>query len=73
MLLEEKLHEALEELDDDEKIAIYCRYWEQMSILEISRQLNYSWTKTNKLINQVLNQLEDKFQDYQCHSNREVA
>lgn len=57
MLLEERIHEALEDLDCDQKVAIHYRFWGNLSILEISKMLGLSYTKTDRLIEQTLKRL----------------
>ncbi len=59
MLLEERLNYALEDLEERERIIIYCRFWENMSILEIARFLGISWHKTYSILNSTLNELRE--------------
>ena len=60
MLLEERLNQELESLDDEERLAIYYRYWANMSISEISKLLHLSWNETDKLLTQTLKQLRQQ-------------
>ncbi len=74
MLLDERLNHALEDLDDQQKVIIHCRFWENMSILEISRFLGMSWSKTDKLLTSTLEQLREvlnKKPDY--YSFKDIA
>ncbi len=59
MLLEERLNYALKDLDAQERIIIYCRFWENMSILEISSFLGISWEKTDQILTSTLEQLRE--------------
>lgn len=52
---------ALQELDLNERIAIFCRFWQAMSIDEISRELGLSWNLTDQIINRSLQKLRERF------------
>ena len=56
-----KLYDCTPKLSDPELIAIYCRYWENMTIEEISNVINLSWDATDKLIEAALTQLKFHF------------
>ncbi len=73
MLLEEKLHKALWNLNPEEKVIIHCRFWEHMSILEISHFLGYSWDETYQLLNETLKELREELADYQDYSLKNAS
>lgn len=54
----EVLHEAMDKLATKEQDAIYCRYWREMSIMEISEKLGISWDDTDHLLTQSLQKLK---------------
>ena len=74
MLLEERLKEALWDLSQEEKVAVHCRFWEQMSILEISNFLNCSWSKADQILDQALKQLREELRYYpDCSLEKKIA
>jgi DNA-directed RNA polymerase specialized sigma24 family protein len=53
----ERLYQCTPKLKDIELVAIYCRYWENMTIEEISKVIQLSWDSTDALIEGALLQL----------------
>ena len=49
-----KLKALLPFLNEDQRIAIYLRFWEECSILEIADALNKSWDAVDQLIESTL-------------------
>jgi DNA-directed RNA polymerase specialized sigma24 family protein len=61
-----KLHElkyALPLLTEDQRLAVYLRFWENYSILEVSDFLNTSWESANNLIENALSFLKTKLNE----------
>jgi DNA-directed RNA polymerase specialized sigma subunit len=46
-------------LTEVEAVAIYCRYWENMTIEEISSVIEHSWDATDSIINKALIRMKD--------------
>ncbi len=59
--LEFQLLEALRTLNDQERSAIYLRYWVPYSIDEVSKHMHISWTQADQLIESSLQKLRDDF------------
>lgn len=55
-----KLKEELAYLDEQPRLAIYYRFWHEMTILEISKLLGISWKSTDRLISESLSELRIK-------------
>jgi DNA-directed RNA polymerase specialized sigma24 family protein len=55
------LHALLPELDDDSLLAVYMRFWERMTIQEISKVLGRTWDETDHLIERSMQNLRDGF------------
>ena len=55
------LHALLPELDDDGLLAVYMRFWECMTIQEISKILGRTWDDTVRLIERSIRNLRDGF------------
>lgn len=49
-----RLSEALPKLEANERIAIYLRFWENLSIQEIAQFMKLSWHSVDQLINTAL-------------------
>jgi DNA-directed RNA polymerase specialized sigma24 family protein len=49
-----RLSEALPKLEDNERIAIYLRFWENLSIQEIAQFMKLPWDPVDQLINTAL-------------------
>lgn len=61
-----KLHEikyVLPLLTEDQRLAIYLRFWENYSIFEVSDFLNTSWDSANNLIENALSFLKTKLNE----------
>ncbi len=61
-----KLHElkyVLPLLTEDQRLAIYLRFWENYSIFEVSDFLNTSWDSANNLIENALTFLKTKLNE----------
>ena len=56
------LRKLLPKMSDESVIVIYLRFWESMTIAEISRHLGESWEYTNNLIEQTLLMLRGELQ-----------
>lgn len=53
----QKLREALTYLSDKQRSVIHMRFWEKMSILEISNCIGLSWKSTDEFIDSAINHL----------------
>lgn len=62
--MKKNLKKALEILSDEQRIAIHYRFWENMSLLEISNLLNISWDAADKLISQTLASLKNNLLEH---------
>ncbi len=62
-LLELKTYLPL--LDEDQRIAVHLRFWENLSIQEISNFMNISWDLANEII-------EDSILELKNHFNQEA-
>ena len=49
-----RLSEALSKLEANERIAIYLRFWENLSIQEIAQFMKLSWDSVDQLISAAL-------------------
>lgn len=58
----ETLYKMLPALSPKARIAIYLRFWECMTIQEISKRVGLSWDCTDKLIEKSLLQLRQGFE-----------
>lgn len=57
----ETLHCLLPNLDDDSLLAVYLRFWECMTIQEISKVIGRTWDETDHLIENSIRNLRDGF------------
>ena len=57
----ETLRGLLPKLDDDSILAVYFRFWECMTIQEISKVLGKTWDETDHLIEQSIQTMRDGF------------
>ena len=53
----EKLREAMCYLSHKQRSVIYMRFWDNMTINEISRHVGLSWKSTDQLIDSAVNHL----------------
>lgn len=53
----EKLREAMCYLSQKQRDVLYMRFWDNMSIQEISRHIGQSWKSTDTLIDSAVNHL----------------
>ena len=47
----------LPSLSEDQRIAVYLRFWENLSIQEIANFLNIKWSKADSIVESALNDL----------------
>lgn len=52
-----KLHEAMSCLSEKQRAVIQMRFWENMTINEISRRIGLPWKSTDSLIDSAVNHL----------------
>ena len=69
----ENLNHALSELTDDAHFVIYCRFWDCMTIEEISNLIGKSWDETDSLIESTLSSLKSFLTSNRCPQNKMVA
>lgn len=55
------LQHLLSRLEDEERIAIYLRYWEKYLIQEVAQVLHRSWSYTDQLIEKSIKKLRIEF------------
>ncbi len=53
----EKLREAMNYLSPKQRSVLYMRFWDNMTINEISRQIGQTWKMTDALIDSAVNHL----------------
>ncbi len=53
----ELLNQALEFLSPKQRLIIYLRFWDNMTIQEIARYIGQSWTSTDVMIDSAINHL----------------
>lgn len=53
----ELLKEALEMLSPKQRLVVYLRFWDNMTIQEIARYIGHSWDSTDQLIEDAVNHL----------------
>lgn len=58
-----RLHELLPDLGDEEIIAVYFRFWENLLIQEIANILGRPWDYTDQLIERSLRKLRQGFME----------
>jgi len=51
------LHEALEFLTPKQRLVVYLRFWDCMTIQEIARYVGQSWDSTDAMIDSAVNHL----------------
>lgn len=59
----QRLHELLPSLGDEEIIAVYFRFWENLLIEEIANILGRSWDYTDQLIELSIRKLRQGFME----------
>ena len=59
-LLIETLYENLHELNPDQLVAVYLRFWQQMTIQQVARFLNRSWSSTDELLESAISELRSR-------------
>lgn len=55
------LHELMPSLSDEGILAIYFRFWERLLIEDIAKILGRSWSETDQLIENSINELRNGF------------
>jgi DNA-directed RNA polymerase specialized sigma24 family protein len=53
----ELLKDALAYLSPKQRLVVYLRFWDNMTIQEIGRYIGHSWSSTDKLIDGAVNHL----------------
>lgn len=53
----ELLKEALEFLSPKQRLLVYLRFWDNMTIQEIARYIGHSWNSTDTMIDSAINHL----------------
>ncbi len=56
-----RLHELMPSLSDEQIIAIYFRFWENLLIEDIANILGRTWNYTDHLIEKSIRELRDGF------------
>ncbi len=59
--LESQLLKSLDALSDNERSAIFLRFWVPCSIEEVSRQMHVSWSQADLLLESTLKKLRGDF------------
>ena len=54
----DNLYKALHILTGRQRLIIYFRFWNEMTILEISKMLHLSWEQTDAALNLALKQMK---------------
>lgn len=53
----ELLKEALAYLSPKQRLIVYMRFWDNLTIQEIARYLGHSWSRTDMMIDEAINHL----------------
>ena len=61
------VEKGLRRLGDEEKRAIYLRFWQPYTIAQVADQMNLSWDEADRLIDQAVAKIRSVFVD---HNNR---
>ena len=51
------LQEALDYLSPKQRLVVYLRFWDNMTIQEIAKYIGHSWEATDKMIDFAINHL----------------
>jgi len=51
------LHDALAYLSPKQRLVVYLRYWDNMTIQEIARYIGQSWNSTDMMLDGAVNHL----------------
>lgn len=68
----EKLKEAMFYLSHKQRIVLYMRFWDNMTINEISRHIGMSWKSTDTFIDSAINHLRIRLLQPELVSTNEV-
>lgn len=68
----EKLKEAMSYLSSKQKLVLHLRFWDNMTINEISRQIGLSWKSTDQVIDSAINHLRIRILQYEQVYDREI-
>lgn len=60
-MYETQLLEALKDLSERERSALFLRFWVPCSIEEVSRHMHISWSQADQLIERTLEKLREDF------------
>lgn len=67
-----KLHYVLQLLSDQQKVVLHLRFWENLSINQISRTIGHSWIETDRLVDHAVNHVRIRFKQLtQCEESIE--
>ena len=61
------LEDGLKQLDDNERKAIFLRFWQPYSIAQVATELRMSWEAADKLIDRAIGKLRESFRQHKYY------